>query len=105
MQPRLAVPLRPNRRLRYVLTIGLVDARCPLDMGQLIRLAEHDGWTFAGRPSRKVSDLLRTEVTHGRVVRVGRGTYRRGVMPRSTEWWIREVLAEDVRWWRRETAA
>jgi hypothetical protein len=41
-----------------------------------------------------VSDALRHEITHGRVIRIKRGRYGPGEMPRATEYRIhKRVLA------------
>jgi hypothetical protein len=47
-------------------------------------LAYH-GFRTAGRPSKAISDALRREIAHDRVIRFRRGRYRPGSMPRSTE--------------------
>ena len=71
--------------LRYLLTSYLLDARTALRIGDLVRFCRHDGVTFAGRPSKAISDALRWEIGRGRVVRLGRGIYVLGDMPRSTK--------------------
>lgn len=53
-----------------------------------------DGLTVAGRSSKTISDALRWEVGRGRVIEVGRATYRRGTIARSTAWWIRQYLRD-----------
>lgn len=87
-------PVLAGRQLRYLLTIVLRDASRPLTVAELVGLLERDGRRVAGRPSKTVSDALRWEIGKGRVVRVGRSTYHRGSMPRSTAWWIRQHLRD-----------
>lgn len=87
-------PALSGRELRYLLTVELHHATRPLTVPELIALVERDGLRVAGRPSKTVSDALRWEVGKGRVVKVGRSTYRQGTMPRSTAWWIRQHLRE-----------
>ncbi len=76
-------------QLRYELCVCLLDARTPLTISDLVGQIEARGFAVDGRASKTVSDALRWEVRRGRVTRVGRGRYTQGVMPRSTEWWIR----------------
>ncbi|WP_346742442.1 hypothetical protein [Rhabdothermincola salaria] len=68
---------------RYLLTwyihrVGQV--RVP----ELVQFLQGRGVQIPGRPSKVVSDALRAEVRRGRVVRLGRGVYGPGHMPRST---------------------
>lgn len=71
--------------LRYLLTSYLLETRTALRLRDLVRFCTQDGVTFAGRPSKAVSDALRWEIGRGRVVRLGRGIYVLGDMPRSTK--------------------
>lgn len=48
------------------------------------------GQRYGIRPAKRLSDLLRTEMVRGRVVRVGWGRYRLGVIPDTTR---RRILA------------
>lgn len=61
---------------------------------QLVDAMGAKGIEVLGRPSKEISDALRTEVSRGRVVRLERGTYRAGSMPESTGRFIRRWLAE-----------
>ena len=70
--------------LRRVLVTWLVDAQRPLAVAELVARLDHAGLRVDGRPGKVVSDSLRWEVRRGRVVRVGRGTYVAGSIPRST---------------------
>lgn len=71
--------------LRYLLT-WLLSHEGPATVAELVdRLTLH-GFDVSGRPSKTVSDALRWEMGHGRVWPRGRGRYRSGEMPRSTEY-------------------
>lgn len=70
--------------LRYVLTLLLTDAGRPLCIDEIVRWIEGSRYSVAGRPSKTVSDALRWEIGHGRVVRVGRGRYASTRFPRQT---------------------
>lgn len=83
-----------GRDLRYLLTVVLHQARRPLTVAELVVILERDGLRIAGRPSKTVSDALRWEVGKGRVVKIGRSTYRRGTMPRSTASWMRQFVRD-----------
>ncbi len=76
-----------GRERRYILT-ELLWERGPLTVQQMIRLLE-DEFDIGGRPSKTISDALRWEIAHGRVVRLGRGLYGPGRMPKQTRSWIR----------------
>ena len=77
-----------GRGQRYVLTELLFD-HGPLRVAEIVALLHAQGLVVGGRPSKTVSDALRWEVAHGRVVRLDRGLYGPGRMPRSTRAWIR----------------
>ena len=77
-----------GRGQRYVLTELLFD-HGPLRVAEIVALLHSQGLVVGGRPSKTVSDALRWEVAHGRVVRLDRGLYGPGRMPRSTRAWIR----------------
>ena len=62
---------------------------------------EAAGFRITGRPGKVVSDHLRAEVNRGRVVRLGRGRYRAGVIPGST----RRRMRYAIRHRRRTLAA
>jgi hypothetical protein len=70
--------------LRYLLTSYLFD-HGPATVAELVDALEYHGFGVAGRPSKAVSDALRCEMAHGRVIRFRRGQYRHGSMPRGTE--------------------
>jgi hypothetical protein len=71
--------------LRYVLTMNLA-VHGPMTIKEMIAMMTEQGFTTAGRPSKCISDALRTERARGRVWRRGRGRYGPGSMPRSTEY-------------------
>ena len=70
--------------LRYLLTAYLVD-HGPATVDELIDALAYHGFHPADRPSKAVSDALRCEVAHGRAVRLRRGHYRPGSMPRAVQ--------------------
>jgi hypothetical protein len=72
-----------GRDLRWILTTYLV-AQGPLTVARMVALLERDGFEVLGRPSKAVSDALRWEIGRRRVVKIGRGTYAVGVIPRTT---------------------
>jgi hypothetical protein len=61
--------------LRYVLANELQNSRRPLSVSELADRLQRRGFTFAGRPSKAISDSLRTEVRKGRAQRISRGVY------------------------------
>jgi hypothetical protein len=93
MEPsRSLEPLR-GRPLRYLLTV-LLSERGPLGVAELADAVEHEGFALEGRPSKLVSDALRWEIIHGRVVKTGRGHYAPGQMPKQTRHWIRRRVEQ-----------
>ena len=86
-----------GRELRWVLTDYLFGARV-MSLRALVDALEADGFLVSGRPSKVVSDALRWEVRRGRVVRLGRGKYAAGSMPKQTLSWrrarVRAIRAE-----------
>lgn len=82
-----------GRELRWVLTIYLFDERV-MSIQALVAALARDGFTVLGRPSKVVSDALRWEIRRGRVVRLGRGRYGAGRMPKQTLSWRRARVRE-----------
>ena len=81
--------LLDGRQVRRVIVTWLIEADRALTVADLVeRLADARLWT-TGRPGKVVSDSLRWEIGRGRVVRVRRGTYAVGRIPRSTAFRIR----------------
>jgi hypothetical protein len=79
--------------LRYALTIYL-GQHGPSDIATLIAGLGAQGFVIGGYPPKSVSDALRWEMRHCRVMRRARGIYAYWEMPRSTEYRIhRRVLA------------
>jgi hypothetical protein len=73
--------------LRYLLTAYLFD-HGPTTIDELIDALTYHGFRPVGRASKSVSDALRWEIAHGRVIRFRRGRYRSATMPRATEYRI-----------------
>lgn len=69
--------------LRYVLAMQLT-VHGPATIGELIDALKWHGFRVRGRASKAISDALRWEVGRGRVLRLGRGRYGPGYMPRAT---------------------
>ena len=61
--------------LRYVLANELQNSRQPLSIRELADRLQRRGFTFNCRPSKAISDSLRTEVRKGRARRISRGIY------------------------------
>ncbi|MCV7225753.1 hypothetical protein [Mycolicibacterium komossense] len=79
--------------LRYTLTLYLAQHGAKT-ITELIDGLTYQGFVIAGDPPTSVSDALRWEQGHGRVLRLSRGTYGPLDMPRSTEHRIhKRVLA------------
>lgn len=91
--PELAIG---GRELRYRLSLVLLDTGRTLTVADLIASLREQDIVVAGRQSKVVSDALRWEIEHRRVVRLGRGRYRSGRIPTSTRWWLRRQV-EDMR--------
>lgn len=85
----------PTRKLRYALTLHLHERREAATVQELVDAMRTANVEVLGRPSKAVSDALRTEVSRGRVVRLSRGWYRAGSMPESTGRFLRRWLAEN----------
>ena len=73
--------------LRYALTLFLFQ-HGPQTVADLIEALEYQCFDIPGRASKMVSDALRHEMAHGRVIRLKRGRYGPGEMPRATEYRI-----------------
>lgn len=80
--------------LRYALTTVLLRAGVPLTVPELVHALERDGFRSWERPSKAVSDALRWEIGRGRVVRVRRGVYVVGAMPKQTRSRITRRVAD-----------
>lgn len=93
---RTPASLRPveRRELRYVLCLMLLDRGRTMTVPDLLEGLDRQGLSVVGRASKAVSDALRWERRRGRVVRLDRGRYRTGAIPRSTIWWLRQQVRE-----------
>lgn len=79
--------------LRYVVTLHLYQNGWTT-MADLVAMLDYWGFTTKVRPSKAISDAMRTDRKIGRVYRRGRGLYGPGEMPRGTDHRIRtRVLA------------
>jgi hypothetical protein len=81
-----------GRELRYRVTLLLLEARRPLTVRELLAALDRAGHDVAGRPSKTVSDILRSEIRRGRVERTARSTYAVRRIPPSTVRWMRRWL-------------
>ena len=79
--------------LRYTLTLYLAQHGTKT-ITELIDGLTYQGFVIAGDPPKSVSDALRWEQGHGRVLRLGRGTYGPLDMPRSTEYRIHKRVLQ-----------
>ncbi len=82
-----------GRPLRYLACLALRQAGRSMTLPELVEAIQSQGFNIAGSANKVVADALRWEVRKGRVVRAGRGRYRFGQMPRSTEWWMKNQIA------------
>jgi hypothetical protein len=80
--------------LRYALLIALEPVGVPRKVAEIVVDVQAAGVDLGARPSKRVSDLLRTECNMGRVERVGWGTYRLVRFPRRTRG--RAIVALDA---------
>ncbi|MFT3714489.1 MAG: hypothetical protein QM774_00685 [Gordonia sp. (in: high G+C Gram-positive bacteria)] len=64
--------------------IGELRKQSPSSVQMLITCAAQQGLSFAGRPSKAISDAIRWELRRGRIVKTGRGVYRLGAVPRTS---------------------
>jgi len=85
--------------LRYLLTTFIAESGATATVAELALALSREGFGLRGRPSKVVSDALRWEVRRGRVVRLGRGVYGLGHIPRQTRSRMRtrvQQLRRDV---------
>lgn len=75
--------------LRYALTEYL-GQHGTCSIATLIDGLTYQGFVIPGNPAKSVSDALRWEMGHCRVLRRGRGLYARFYVPRSTEYRIHQ---------------
>jgi hypothetical protein len=79
--------------LRYALTLFLFQHGAKT-VDELIEALDYQGFDIPGRSSKVVSDALRSEIAHGRVIRLKRGRYAPGEMPRATEYRIHQRVLD-----------
>ena len=79
--------------LRYLLTLMLTEEGA-MTVADLAYEVERRGFDVRGRPSKAISDALRWEIRLGRVIQIERGCYRYGDVPRSTEYRMRQRVAD-----------
>ncbi|MCV7366927.1 hypothetical protein CRI77_24085 [Mycolicibacterium duvalii] len=84
--------------LRYLLTT-YIHERGLVTVDELVDWLDCQGFEVGDRASKVVSDALRWECARDRVIRVGRGRYRQGYVPRATAYRI------DLRVWELQQAA
>ncbi|UEA48955.1 hypothetical protein LK468_10885 [Mycobacteroides abscessus] len=70
--------------LRYLLVLH-IHRHGLTTVSELVTMLADIGFDLDGRPSKTVSDTLRTDVKLDRVRRRGRGRYSPGALPRSTQ--------------------
>lgn len=87
-----------GRELHAALALILVRvAPRELSVGELVAELRAGGFVVAGpRPTKTVSDALRSGRTRGYVIRSGRDRYRSGRIPRTTLWRMRDRLRRRV---------
>ena len=83
-----------RRALRYRLTLTLRRAGRPMTVAELVQSLEDVGWPAPEPANKTVSDCLRWELGHRRIVRVARGTYAVGTLDRRTAWWMKHQLEQ-----------
>lgn len=91
--------------LRYLLSLCLFE-RGPATIGELVDLVGAAGFQVRGRASKTVSDALRWEQRRGRAVRLGRGRYGPGRVPRQTRDRMQRRVAahRNGEWWQGDRA-
>ena len=69
--------------LRYLLVLH-IHRHGLTTVSEMVTMLRDIGFDVDGRPSKTISDALRTDVKLDRVRRRGRGLYSPGAIPRST---------------------
>ncbi|VEG14692.1 Uncharacterised protein [Mycolicibacterium phlei] len=70
--------------LRYLLVLH-IHRHGLTTVSEMVTMLADIGFDVDGRPSKMISDALRTDVKLDRVRRRGRGLYSPGALPRSTQ--------------------
>lgn len=86
-----------RRERRYVLTYVLVAAERELTIPEIEARLEALGFTVYPPKNKRISDGLRVPLQRGWVVRVRRGTYRAGRIPKTSLRRIRLVPGRLLR--------
>ena len=88
-------PMYSSWAFRALLTLAIHQAGRPMTVAQLVHVVDFEGIGVGGRPSKVISDSLRTEVAKGWVVRVRRGVYAPGRLPKSSKSRLRARLRRE----------
>lgn len=95
----MAARIRALRtELRYLLVLH-VHRHGLTAVSEMVTMLADIGFDVDGRPSKTVSDALRTDVRLDRVRRRGRGVYGPGALPRSTQHRMRTRTARWMDGW------
>lgn len=93
----------PARELSYVLVAELLAAGQTRTVAELVESLTARRLSVTAPVNKNVSDALPAPRARGRVVRVGRGRYRAGSMPKSTRSYIQKRAARTVELYRAPT--
>lgn len=77
-----------GRAIRYLVLAELIRSGQAMNVAELVDKLRGQEVLLPSRPSKAVSDALRWEVRKGRIVKIRRGIYQIGYVPRSTRYWI-----------------
>jgi hypothetical protein len=86
-----------RHHLRHAICLVLVEERRALRVAEIVDRLYSRGYRLRGRPTQAVSDVLRTEVRAGRVVKLDYGLYAPGLVSRSHLRYARRCLIELAR--------
>jgi hypothetical protein len=74
----VSMMLLVRSNLRHAICLLLLERRQPMRVAEIAAVLEGRGYLLRGRPSQAVSDVLRTEVRCGRVLKLDHGLYGAG---------------------------
>ncbi|MEM8706748.1 MAG: hypothetical protein AAGE98_09850 [Actinomycetota bacterium] len=77
--------LLQHHALRYFLVVRILERGGVATVAELVDDLAAEGFGVHGRPSRTVSDAFRGERRRGRIVRLDRGRYGIGRLPKATK--------------------
>ena len=85
-----------GRHTREAVLAVLLEVGRPLTIEQILAYLESSRVRIGqvAQPNKAVSDVMRYQARLGRVIRMGRGLYRAGPMPRTTDWRMRARLRD-----------